>query len=357
MGQQIFEVDGAFTVPDGITAISICVVGAGGSGGVMISGGAFLSQAGGGSAGEVLTHENLPVTEGTVYGVTIGAGGAPVSHSSQGTTGNPGEHSVFDVYDADGGVPGNSAWDGSPTCVFLGNGQTVTNPCGASSQNGNQAVGDYDSYGYGGQSSGYGLGGNGATAEDGHSATGSPGVHGSGGGGAHIQGADSSTATSGAGGAGYVVVSWDDPPSGKPEFRMNGGIIPEDTGLVRFYGPDLDPVTYPNGYAEVNSVVQHITGDPDDLGHMVWFKTHDAPEKIDDFTATTDEAGQITMDWTPLAYSGAVTYALWSGTSELMGNIEPPYVYIVSAGTAEYFISAVNISGRTDSDPATGTSV
>ena len=67
-----FTSPGTYTAPSTTTAVNLLVVGGGGGGGGSTS--AFV--AGGGGAGGVVYLNDLPVTSGGTYSVTIGEGGA-----------------------------------------------------------------------------------------------------------------------------------------------------------------------------------------------------------------------------------------------------------------------------------------
>ena len=69
-GQQIFTSSGNFTVPVGVTAIDVFLVGGGGGSGIEYSNGW-----GGSGGGYASTTKKLPVTPGSVASVLIGAGG------------------------------------------------------------------------------------------------------------------------------------------------------------------------------------------------------------------------------------------------------------------------------------------
>lgn len=168
---------GTFSVPVGVTAVSVLVVAAGGGGGAGHSGGA--------GAGGLIYRPGFPVTPGACVTVTVGSGGAGSNlHWPMTNRGCNGQDSVFGTLTAKGG-----GWGG---------GDNPGNPGGSG------GAGSYTGNGTGTQptqpmdSGAYGFG------NPGGDPTGSPGVnHCGGGGGAGAAGGQSpGGGTGGAGGAG-----------------------------------------------------------------------------------------------------------------------------------------------------------
>ena len=93
----------SWTAPAGVTVVDLMLVGGGGAGGGVVGGGSG-SAGGGGGGGGVVIH-SVPVTPGTSYTVTIGAGGA----RSTGT--------------GDGGLGGNTTFGSLLTALGGGGGQ------------------------------------------------------------------------------------------------------------------------------------------------------------------------------------------------------------------------------------------
>ena len=81
----------SWTAPSGVTSIDVLVVAGGGSGGNCQGNGG--TPGGGGGAGGLKYVSNFAVTPGTVYNVTVGAGGA--SQTSGSVIGNNGADSFF----------------------------------------------------------------------------------------------------------------------------------------------------------------------------------------------------------------------------------------------------------------------
>lgn len=207
--QAIFRISGNFTVPTGVLAVNVLVVGGGGGGG--------CNGGGGGGGGGVIYMPNYAVTPGDVLGVTVGAGGG-VSCSNP-STGN-GSPSVFNTNNLHGsavnaigggggasrGGAGSGAAGGSggggggdPTYYVAGTGTAgqgnnggsgYNNSCGSSGGGGGGAGGP------GGNGNNYagGGGGNGIVING--------GAYGGGGGGGNTC---SSGASHGGGGSGGVV--------------------------------------------------------------------------------------------------------------------------------------------------------
>ena len=92
-----------FTVPAGITSISVLVLAGGGAGGA--------GTAGGGGAGGLIYVEKYPVQGGTSYPVVVGQGGA--QPGLNGGKGNNGQNSSFNDLVAIGGGGGGTGGPGN----------------------------------------------------------------------------------------------------------------------------------------------------------------------------------------------------------------------------------------------------
>lgn len=92
-GQQVFKSSGTFTVPAGVTAVQVLVVGGGGGGGGW--------EGGGGGAGGVVYDAAFSVTPGANIAVTIGNGGVGTIHNN-----TSGQDSKFGTITAKGGGRG-----------------------------------------------------------------------------------------------------------------------------------------------------------------------------------------------------------------------------------------------------------
>lgn len=119
-GQQIFTNSGTFTVPAGVTAIDVFLVGGGGG-----SGTEYEDGFGGAGGGYTLTEKNLAVTPGSTANILIGAGGdgtdgSPTTFTidSKTLTANGGSMS----YRAVGGAGGSGGGGGGQYQIVAGNG-------------------------------------------------------------------------------------------------------------------------------------------------------------------------------------------------------------------------------------------
>ena len=111
-GIQTFTASGAFTVPAGVTAIDVFLVGGGGGGGAGYAINSSSYQGGGGGGGgRTKTQKSISVTPGQTMAVIVGAGGAGASviEGSPATGGNGGTTSIVingSTYSSAGGEGG-----------------------------------------------------------------------------------------------------------------------------------------------------------------------------------------------------------------------------------------------------------
>lgn len=201
-----------WTCPTGVTSAEILIVAGGG-------GGSNEYYAGGGGAGGVVHAASYPVTAGTVYDLTVGAGGAVGTAGSNSVFNVNGEGSNTTVLTANGGgygggsgAPGNAGGAGGSGG---GNDNDASSPSGGAS---NQPA----SFGSPSIATGYGNVG-----------AGNNGDPGGGGGGAASAGSVASGNEGGAGGDGKYFANFDSygtdsnnstaPSSGKGYFAGGGG--------------------------------------------------------------------------------------------------------------------------------------
>lgn len=210
---QAFTSNGTFTIPTGIAALKVTVIGGGGGGG-----GAYqLSASGGGGAGGTAIKYLTGLTAGNTLAVTVGAAGAAVAAGTYTDGGNGGNSTVasgtqtITTVTGGGGTGGKGTGTNQGSISAGGAGGTATN--GTINVNGTSGTpgsifyftnsGDFT--GCGGTGGGSSLGGGGrcsvvfstGTAVD-LSSPGSTGGGGSGG----------AWSASGAGGAGIVIFEW-----------------------------------------------------------------------------------------------------------------------------------------------------
>lgn len=204
---QTFTADGTFTVPAGVTSITVEVWGAGGRGASMSN----TTSRGGGGGGGAYARKIIAVTPGSTHAVKVGLGSTSTSAGDDSWFGSTatvlakGGNSAANnsTAGANGGTAaasiGDIAYDG-------GNGATSgSNAGGGGSSAGRSAAGTHatDNNGATAPASG-GNGGNGRSNSAGNGSAGSiPG----GGGGGSI-GSSSGSRTGGAGANGRVVVNW-----------------------------------------------------------------------------------------------------------------------------------------------------
>jgi hypothetical protein len=113
---DVYNVTGDFnfTVPSGVTQVTVLVVGGGGGAGSHIDYGGTATGSGGGGAGGLIYDASYSVTPGEVINITVGAGG--ISPPVTAGPGQSGEDSVFGTLVAVGGGGGGNrntdAFDG-----------------------------------------------------------------------------------------------------------------------------------------------------------------------------------------------------------------------------------------------------
>ena len=190
-----------FTVPAGVTSVSVVAVGGGQGGGG--AGNTSSSVTGGGGAGGGLSYGNVSVTPGQAITVTVGAGGAGGSGYSQ--SGQAGGTSSFGSFIVAGGGSGSTSIGANGTFGGSGTGGTSGGTSrlggGIGGQGGKYASGDAG--GGGGGAGGYS--GNGGAGGDGGPDGGSTGPAQAGSGGAGGGGAGGPGGNDQAGSAGGGV--------------------------------------------------------------------------------------------------------------------------------------------------------
>ena len=227
---------GTFSVPSGITAVRVLVIGGGGTGGHQVGGG--------GGAGGFVEAPNYPVTPGGSVPYTVGAGGPAPGFQPSANTSYPGNNSVFGAITALGGGGGgchNGPGGGIPTGSGPGGpggsgGGGGAGPAGNSAGSATQGPsGGYTGYGFGGSNGAYGWAGGGGGgaggAGVGNAAADSRGGDGGPGRNSDITG---STVTYAGGGGG--TASNGTPGSGGSGGGARGTNNPESKSSGTFYG-------------------------------------------------------------------------------------------------------------------------
>lgn len=177
-GSQYFNSSGTFTVPDGISALSVAVIGAGGGG----AGGRGAAGDGkGGGGGGFAKGNNLVVTPGETINVTVGNGGLGGTGDSSGYKSfSSNSSNTYYNWSPNYNTSGNS---GNPSLLMRGNTVLIRGNGGTANAGGNGTVysnyfngstavagGRAGSSGQGGGASGYTnsrYGGSGGTASSG----------------------------------------------------------------------------------------------------------------------------------------------------------------------------------------------
>ena len=218
-GTQTFSTAGTFTngftVPAGVSNITVQVWGAGGG-----AGGGGTNSRGGGGGGAFATTTNIAVTPGQQFTIVVGAGGTPPASGGNGADGTAGGSSSFGTsVVAAGGSPGQSGGTG-------GAGGVATSPSvGATIRAGGNG---------GNNSSGNGGGGGGqagcssAAGNNGGNATGTPG--GIGGGQTGNIGTCASVGAGGSGGATGAAGNSGVAPGGGGGSKGNGSGVASGAG-------------------------------------------------------------------------------------------------------------------------------
>lgn len=198
---QTFTSPGSWTAT-GTGNIKVLVVAGGGQGGPGAN-----RAGGGGGAGGVVYCTSFPVTKGTSYPYTVGAGGSgAIGTAGQGTSGSPSTFSTITAIGGGGGEgaysPGLSGGSGGGGGQDTRAGGGTPNPAGSGTQPGQAQPANCTNYGNAGAIGGYngvfgGGGGGGAGAAGGPTA-GNPG----GAGGAGISNSITGAAVTYAGGGG-----------------------------------------------------------------------------------------------------------------------------------------------------------
>ncbi len=235
---QTFTTNGTFTVPSGVTTITVEAWGGGGGGGG-VSGN---PAGGGGGAGGAYSRKVFTVVPSATYTVTIGAGGT--AGASSGANGGNGGSTIFGsaaIMLAQGGAFGSGGTDNSTSYsgglaslsasvgdLVRAGGNGGTGLTGSTAGGGGQG-GGYSANGNNGGNNSFGRGSNGtydATydgGDGGEPGNGSDGENGQepGGGGGGGDASSNTNRAGGAGGRGEVRVHWCSGPPAIPNLTFN----------------------------------------------------------------------------------------------------------------------------------------
>jgi len=150
-GSQIFTASGTFTVPAGVTSVTLCMV-AGGQGGYSVFCNDWTATAApGGSAGQVVSTTVSGLTPNSTVPITVGTGGPGRQGDGNDGPGLSGIHSLFGTYAT-----------AEPVVAPFNGDEEAVSTCGGTGYNGEAYqynVCHTAQVQYGGQSSGFGNGG------------------------------------------------------------------------------------------------------------------------------------------------------------------------------------------------------
>jgi hypothetical protein len=345
---QTYNSDGTFTVPAGVTTVSVQAWGAGGAGG----GNTFTSDgAGGGGGGAYSIAPALAVTAGT-HTVTVGIGGT----GNAGAAGNPGTDSWFmnsSTVLAKGGAGGNPPVSGAGGIGGAGGGAIPVVMGTTKYAGGNGGTGRDAGTGHGGPgatsagTSGNGLSGaavwstsNAPTPVPTGSGAGAAGgsatnngfsntsALGGGGGGAGDKSASGSPSTIGGDGAnGQVIITWVCPTYALTAAATNNGpFCNASVATVTLRSSSLPTGTY--------NVTYNLSGDTTATGNTATMTFTAGSPGTGTFSTPSLNIGATTVTITNLS-SGA-------GCSTVISSFNTTTVNITAAATS---VAGTNVAG------------
>jgi hypothetical protein len=364
---QTFTTSGTFTVPTGVTSVTVEAWGGGGAGGGCTT--LSRSTGGGGGGGTYTKTTSVTVTPGAPISVTVGAGGTGISACN----GNPGGTSTFAAaipVTAIGGNGGNVNGASTPL-----NGLAATVATGITYNGGAGGVGNASSGTSG--TSGGGGGGAGSTGSGATPTTGTnAGIGGTGGGGNGAAGTNTSgigTAATALGGGGsggrnstspsnrtggngfkgQIIITWIPPQ----EINIQGNattIVDGDTSPSTTDYTDFGAVDASSGTGTKTFTIQNTGGTTLTIGAISFSGTDAA-----DFTVTTNPSAS-------LSGGGSTTFVVTFNPSALglrtatisIGNDdtdENPYDYSIQGTGTEQEINILgNATSIADGDTTPG---
>lgn len=331
---QTFTTTGAgqsFTVPAGVTTVTVQAWGAGGGGSTITTN---TPTRGGGGGGGAYANRALSVTPGNTYNIVVGAGGAANT-----TGGNSSFNSTALVAAGGRGATSNSATAGA--------GGTTANSTGTTEYAGGNGANGGATYsgGGGGGAGSNGSGGNatGSTAGTGTSLSGGNGgagvnggtngnkgnIYGGGGSGAVTN--SSTNRTGGSGANGMVIVSWSCLSYNIDATSASSNLVPGSTSLVTLFSSTLTSGTYtvtydlgaPNASLNNTAVMTFTSGNPGTgtFNTRVLANSGTTLITVTDLTSgagtgsgTSNCSSVISSNNTTNVYIGASRYSVATGT-------------------------------------------
>ncbi|MGC3979521.1 MAG: tandem-95 repeat protein [Paludibacteraceae bacterium] len=307
---QIYNSNGTYTVPAGVTSIKVHAWGGGGNGGTRTSN----SGGGGGGAG-AYSYSVISVSTGETLTITIGAGGTAGATASNGGTTTV-VRSGTTLVSANGGTGvASNITTGGAGGTTGGTGDTKT--AGGAGANGNSTSG-----GKGGDSPNGGAGGVSITTQGNGLAGNAPG----GGGGGALR-TSTSTYTGGAGGVGAVII---------------------DDGSLVYWGSGSRDL-YPLGATGVRASLQVRSGDSQSFDPFPTLGTMYVYLKQGETLYLGSSAqGKTSTDQSPNNFTGTINVWAPDGTSFTSGTATTG---LIADRTQElagpYYSSSVRAGGYT----------
>lgn len=252
-GQQVLSGSGSFTVPCGVTSITVQVIGGGGGGGRSSNN----NQGGTGGSGGGFAQATIPVSSGQSFTYVVGAGGVGQTQNPAATNGGTSNFGGVGFISASGGGAGieNMGAQGAVGTGTVG-AAGATNVITASG-----AVGQIGTATFGGAggNSGAGSGGAAQTINDNNGSLGTLG-----GGGAGGFSTSSPANDGGNGGVGSIIVYWTPVSAGVSEilptcstsFNLNANPAPSGFTGTWVAAPSGPIIQSPNN---ANSNVTNLT--------------------------------------------------------------------------------------------------
>lgn len=340
-----------WTVPCGITSITVEVFGAGGEGGQGNSGGG-IQYGGGGGGGGGYSVRTIVVTPGQPFRFSVGRGGGTYGGGGS----NNGEPSSFRTANAAcsadiagvnmvangglGGVNASSGADGAGGAGGSASGGT-TNTSGVIGFTGSNS----GAFSYGGGGGNNGAGSNGASNNPTLDANGIDG--GIGGGGSGGYGKVGSAAPGGKGGSGAIIISWSSISAGPNQTLVLCGT---STTMAASAAPAGYIGTWsvsPSGptFSNINSPTSVVNG----MTPGVFYTFSWTVAETGATPACTDSYDQMTVSTTAVVANAGPNQSTCQGTFTMSASV-PPIGYTgtwTCTGCAGFGISITNINSPT----------